>query len=312
MPKLTNYPMQRENKHVTLNQVIGFDSLKTTRQAAISQRAFEFRNGIFTLAFPLYCLFYGKQGRETFVSAGSSCQSVNLPFVSPFAFDSVKVELINQLEKAKTMSKPIPNCAQNPRKSSIHIPNPVSGFASWTAGTLPDINGILQQIPCSHIHAKRAIHTQFMADLTAFEQQTNANFALVLATIKAQIATDKHNGICPDAAALSAWRKVFAHDAAQVVSMFNHIDSQAEIVAALAIYRAIIRHTSHSKPRLKLAKKPHVMLPLSLQLIRRFPTLEKASVYLSHRVKSRHRERFAIQQTAPDSWAVCRVMKGGL
>ncbi len=210
------------------------------------------------------------------------------------------------------MSKSIPNCAQNPRKSSIHIPNPVSGFASWTAGTLPDIDGILQQIPCSHIHAKRAIHTQFMADLTAFEQQTNANFALVLATIKAQIATDKHNGICPDAAALSAWRKVFAHDAAQVVSMFNHIDSQAEIVAALAIYRAIIRHTSHSKPRLKLAKKPHVMLPLSLQLIRRFPTLEKASVYLSHRVKSRHRERFAIQQTAPDSWAVCRVMKGGL
>ena len=54
------------------------------------------------------------------------------------------------------------------------------------------------------------------------------------------------------------------------------------------------------------------MLPLSLQLIRRFPTLEQASLYLSHRVKSRQCERFAIQQTASNSWAVCRVMKGGV
>lgn len=188
------------------------------------------------------------------------------------------------------MTTIIPNCAQNPRKSSIHISTPVSGFASWTAGTLPDINGILQQIPCSssHINAKCAIHAQFMADLTAFEQQTNANFALVLATIKAQIATDKHNGIYPDVAALSAWRKVFIHDAVQVVSMFNHIDAQAEIRAAFNLYQSIIqsRHTSPSRP--KTSYKSRVMLPLSLQLIRRFPTLEKASVYLSHRVKSRN------------------------
>lgn len=70
------------------------------------------------------------------------------------------------------------------------------------------------------------------------------------------------------------------------------------------------QHTS--QPRPNMACKQRVMLPLSLQLIRRFPTLEQASLYLSHRVKSRQCERFAIQQTASNSWAVCRVMKGGV
>ena len=50
---------------------------------------------------------------------------------------------------------------------------------------------------------------------------------------------------------------------------------------------------------------------LTVQPIRRFPTLEKASVYVSHRTKHNQQERFAIQQTELNAWAVCHVIAGG-
>lgn len=50
---------------------------------------------------------------------------------------------------------------------------------------------------------------------------------------------------------------------------------------------------------------------LTVQAIRHFHTLEKASVYLSYRVKANQYDRFIIQQTAPNSWTVCRIIAGG-
>lgn len=50
---------------------------------------------------------------------------------------------------------------------------------------------------------------------------------------------------------------------------------------------------------------------LTVQTMRRFPTLEQASVYLSYHAQRRKTERFAIQQIAPNVWAMCRVIAGG-
>lgn len=52
--------------------------------------------------------------------------------------------------------------------------------------------------------------------------------------------------------------------------------------------------------------------PLTVQALRTFPNLTQAGVYVGKRLKHRPACRFLIQQTAADSWTVCRVISGGV
>lgn len=52
--------------------------------------------------------------------------------------------------------------------------------------------------------------------------------------------------------------------------------------------------------------------PLTVQPLRTFPTVTQAGIYISKRLKHRPAYRFNIQQTAADTWTVCRVISGGV
>lgn len=52
--------------------------------------------------------------------------------------------------------------------------------------------------------------------------------------------------------------------------------------------------------------------PLFVRPVRTFPTFEQASRFVAVRLGSRAVHRLAVQQTAQGSWAVCRVLQGGV
>ena len=52
--------------------------------------------------------------------------------------------------------------------------------------------------------------------------------------------------------------------------------------------------------------------PLCLHTLRIFPTFSQASRFTQQRLHRRPAYRLAIQQTAADTWAVCRVIGGGV
>ncbi|QMT34186.1 hypothetical protein LNQ82_07050 [Conchiformibius steedae DSM 2580] len=97
-----------QNNCVALNQAIGFDSLNNVAskppQRASAFKTTEYRSGISYACNPPVLPFYGKQGRKALRLLVSRCQSVNPPFVSRLAFDSVSAGLLNQREKADSMN----------------------------------------------------------------------------------------------------------------------------------------------------------------------------------------------------------------
>ena len=64
--------------------------------------------------------------------------------------------------------------------------------------------------------------------------------------------------------------------------------------------------------RSRAVRKGFINQPLCLHTLRTFPTFNQASRFTQQRLHSRPAYRLTIQQTAADTWAVCRVIGGGV
>lgn len=65
------------------------------------------------------------------------------------------------------------------------------------------------------------------------------------------------------------------------------------------------------RPR-KCATHRRAIDTLTVQTVRRFPTLQKASEYTEYRARDCQHDRFVIQGSACGVWLVCRVIGGGV
>lgn len=121
--------------------------------------------------------------------------------------------------------------AKSIKKQSI---NKRSGFDLWTADGLPELNDLLKQIPRArgYLQKRQTVRLQF--------EQERACFGVILATIRAQIAVDKANGVKSDFPLASVWyaqiaaeHRAFAlHDLARFG--VAHVDTQPSRLSEVA------------------------------------------------------------------------------
>lgn len=236
-----------------------------------------------------------------------------------------------------TENEPNPAPAPTPIKTKNA---PMSGFVKWVGNTPPSIGEIIDQIHACKRNTviRNDIYQNYKRNLVRYREKTHPHFAFIFALILAQMGVDRHKGATSDTPSLKAWRKMKLRQIARMVARaeFNgtlYPASPEQRHAARVISKQILadlgiparriapkkvsgslKTTAPNPPTISIERKrkSNHAAPILCRAIRHFPTQQKASVYLSHRVKACANDRFIIQQVNQHKWAVCRVLSGGV
>lgn len=184
----------------------------------------------------------------------------------------------------------------------IHSNHKISGFATAWLHALPDIETILKQVrrAVGYTAKKNAIRTQYERDIQAFAHLPTHE-AQVCALVNAQKAADCANGYAP-----------YTPTPAEITHFYALASGEIAENGAESVSGSL--KTTEPNPTISIERKrkSNHAAPILCRAIRHFPTQQKASVYLSHRVKACANDRFIIQQVNQHKWAVCRVLSGGV